>query len=553
MALATLQRLISDPSEEVEEVDTEVPYREFLRANRGAFAALMITVVVAFPLIMYLGREQWFFLDEWDFLANRDGGDFGDLMKFHNDHPSTIPIISYRLVWQFVGLRQYVPYQALAVLAHLLSAIVLWVLITRRTTVRPWTATLVTVPYILLGTGWQNIVWAFQIGLVGSMVFGFSQLLVATRRGPLGRHDTFGVALGVLAIGCSGVGVTTTAIAGLGALIARGWKPALVHTVPVAVLYLVWVASFDSDGVNPTAELTTDMVPFVRLSYQEVFHDLAWFTPVAWLVAVLLIGGLVVAWRSLDLAEWRTRAAVPVAMAVGGLGFITITAWGRAAFFGIHFGASSRYTHILVASLVPALAVAADATMRRWRVLVVPVVVLLLAGVPYNVREFQDRTREPLVLVGETELIHAFARQVAADPSIPDATRPLLDRAEHLTVGWLRDVIAHDDINLRSQFDQRATELAAFRLALGTERIPMDDALDCPQLTEPVLKEVQPGDEITVGLGTVIVRLNEEPPRPTPFNATLTSFRDGVVLRIREPMTLTITPNVHAFGPLVCS
>ena len=41
------------------------------------------------------------------------------------------------------------------------------------------------------------------------------------------------------------------------------------------------------------------------------------------------------------------------------------------AWIGIRFAGSSRYLHITVALMIPALGVAADAVIRRWRVFAV--------------------------------------------------------------------------------------------------------------------------------------------------------------------------------------
>ena len=43
-----------------------------------------ISVVVALPYILYQGRDQWFSIDEWDFLAARQLTSLSDLMRPHN-------------------------------------------------------------------------------------------------------------------------------------------------------------------------------------------------------------------------------------------------------------------------------------------------------------------------------------------------------------------------------------------------------------------------------------------------------------------------------------
>ena len=42
--------------------------------------------------------------------------DLGDLLRPHNEHWSTLPILVYRVLWQLFGLRTYVPYQLVALL-----------------------------------------------------------------------------------------------------------------------------------------------------------------------------------------------------------------------------------------------------------------------------------------------------------------------------------------------------------------------------------------------------------------------------------------------------
>src|SRR5437773_333619 len=94
----------------------------------GRIAAMVFGMVLmgAFPLLLGLGHYHWFLLDEWDFLADRNGGDLGDLLRPHtNVHWSTLPIIVYRVLWRLFGLRTYVPYQVVLILLHLTAAFLL--------------------------------------------------------------------------------------------------------------------------------------------------------------------------------------------------------------------------------------------------------------------------------------------------------------------------------------------------------------------------------------------------------------------------------------------
>ena len=113
-------------------------------------------------------------------------GSVDDLFRPHFQHWTTLPILPYRLLWTVVGIRSYVPYQALIVVLHLAAAALLLVVM-RRAGVRPWIATVAAGAFVFFGSGAENILVAFQITFVGSLVFGLAQLLLADHDGPLDR------------------------------------------------------------------------------------------------------------------------------------------------------------------------------------------------------------------------------------------------------------------------------------------------------------------------------------------------------------------------------
>ena len=134
--------------------------------SRLAFFVFVAVLAIALPLFLYYGRHRWFFLDEWDFLADRDGGSPAtcSARTTSTGRPcrSRLPA-----VWRLFGLRSYVPYQlVLVVLLHLTAAVLLRVVM-RRAGVNPWIATAAASLFALFGVRPQNIVWAFQIGFVG--------------------------------------------------------------------------------------------------------------------------------------------------------------------------------------------------------------------------------------------------------------------------------------------------------------------------------------------------------------------------------------------------
>ena len=65
----------------------------------------LLAELVALVFYMAISRQMWFYLDEWDFLANRTAFNLGDLFRAHNEHWVTIPVLVYRALWWIFGLR----------------------------------------------------------------------------------------------------------------------------------------------------------------------------------------------------------------------------------------------------------------------------------------------------------------------------------------------------------------------------------------------------------------------------------------------------------------
>jgi hypothetical protein len=239
------------------------------RTRQYAAWLFVVVIVVALPLIMYQGRGQWFFLDEFDFLATRGVG-FRDLLRPHNEHWSTLPILVYRALWHLVGLRHYWPYQLCVVLEHLAAAVLLRAVM-RRAGVNPWIATAAASLFAILGSGRQDIVWAFQMGFTGSIMFGLGYLLLTDHDGPLDWRDWAGIASGLAALMCSGVGVSMVAAVGIATAIGRGWRVACVHLGVLGTVFLAWWAGFARSAYGSGSTSVGQVFRFVRLSIGTAF------------------------------------------------------------------------------------------------------------------------------------------------------------------------------------------------------------------------------------------------------------------------------------------
>ena len=190
----------------------------------------------------------------------------------------------------------------------------------RRGGVHPWIASAAAGMFVLFGPGEENIIWAFQIGFTGSLVFGLAHLLLADHAGPIDRRDWIGVGLGFLGLLCSGLTPLTVGVVGAVVLVRRGWKPAAFNVLPLAAVYLAWWLTIGPniirDPYNDRSPAVSDITHFVWRSLSSTYESFAGGSPVlAAALAILLVVGLVVSWYAPLHGRARLEAAVlPVSM-----------------------------------------------------------------------------------------------------------------------------------------------------------------------------------------------------------------------------------------------
>src|SRR5207245_9758028 len=110
---------------------------------RAAAITFALVVAVAFVILPVWGRTQWFVDFEWELLRRTSGG-LGPLFQPFGApwNWETVPILVWRVLWWFFGLRSYLPYLMVGVAGHLTVAVLLRVIM-RRIGVGPWIATIV--------------------------------------------------------------------------------------------------------------------------------------------------------------------------------------------------------------------------------------------------------------------------------------------------------------------------------------------------------------------------------------------------------------------------
>jgi hypothetical protein len=187
-----------------------------------------------------------FFQDTWEFLMNRHELSVDALLKPHNEHIVLIPAALQLLGLQLFGMASATPEYVLLVAALLVTATLLFVYMRRR--VGPWPALMAAALLLFLGPAWWDILWPFELGFVGSLLFGIAMLLALDRDDR--RGDVAACVFLVLAAGFSSLGISFMAAAAVNVFQRRrerGLGRVYLVAVPV-VLFAVWYLGWGHDA-----------------------------------------------------------------------------------------------------------------------------------------------------------------------------------------------------------------------------------------------------------------------------------------------------------------
>jgi hypothetical protein len=495
-------------------------------------------LVAAVPILVHIGSDYWFaFNDDWGLILRSTGG-LNDLLKPQNEHWSTIPILVFRGLYSVFGVRSYFPYQFIVILLHLTMAALVRVVM-RRIGVGPWVATVIAATFVLFGPGYQNYLSAVQVSMVGSMVFGFVHLILADHDGRVDRRDWLGIGAGALGLLCSGVGPVMVLIVGVATLLRRGWKMALLHTVPLGVMYITWYYAYrDQFRVNSRAPLSS-IGSWVVSGETGVVLAIAHYTPVAVGLGAVLVVGLVFAWRGLSWSEFRLRGAMPAALLVGTLVLFAAVANER-WFLGVALARSSRYVDMGAAFMLPAFGVAADAMVRRWRYAMLPIAALFLVGAPANVSDFDNSafTNQFYQQLRGT-LVGAAYSPIAADLPPDFQPEPGVFRAPDVTMRFLLNAKAQGKLPDAPVLTPEAQ--ADLLLALAVVEGPAGDAqasgASCRDITTPLPIDLKKGDVLRIRSPLVIRVVTDGHPTG---NAVTYAPANGSELRVQVPLMAAV-------------
>ena len=482
---------------------------------------LGLVSLVAFVLVLVLGRNSTFFYDEWNFVLERSGHSAKVFLRPHNEHISVVPIFIYKVLFATAGLEHHWPYLAVLALMHIGVAVCVFVLASRR--VGPWPALIIAVLLLFMGLAWQNIVWSFQIGFVGSVLGGVWAFVALDRRDA--RGDVLACVALVLATLSSSLGVPL-AIGVAVELLVGGRRRALwVAAVPI-VIYVAWYLGY---GVGD-------------ITAEGVFHAAGWGVSAVAASAGALFGlgsdwGEILALAFLALLVWRTAVAPwsprLAGLIVAGITFWALTGAARSVFEPPVPPDTSRY--LTLGGVVLALATVellAGLVVVPPRMALVGAAIVALA-VALGLPALRDNARQIRTITGTTDAELGALTLVAR--SAPPGYQPDGNLAPQLSAGKYLDLSR----SLGSSAGDKPAQLAS---ALSGDRAAADRVL------QEVAARLTPApgapQACTVQKQTVVTA-----PVPRGGMVIRTAGRQGVEVKLRRFGSAFALPPLGTVAP----
>jgi hypothetical protein len=439
----------------------ELPSTEVTALSSGLGPATithLVSLVGAFAFWAWLDRGLWFFGDEWDFLVQRGLGSaptsHHSIWFPHNEHWSTLPILLWRGLFGVFHLGTYWPYLLPVLLAQVAIMHLAWRQC-RRAGADPWISTAAVILLGFLGAGAEDLAWAFQLGFVGSVLFGLLAIDLLDRRGAgnnsavvtersvvltersvvltersvvltersvvVTKRSVGLVAASLMAaLMCSTVG--DAMVVGAAVLAFSRWprKQAALAIGPPVALYLVWFAFVGHLGLAEHSDrfplsTFTDVPAYVWTGLSSALGQTFNLEAAG---AALLIG--LAAWTGWQMRGlWAGQPAL-VALVAAVIAFYALAALGRDA--STVSPTVSRYIYVAMALLVPVLAKLLSSVVTG-PVARLAAVALLIFTALGNVGQAQTWEHARQALTSEVKTQLAATGQLLAD-GLQDVSGP---------------------------------------------------------------------------------------------------------------------------------
>jgi hypothetical protein len=303
-------------------------------AIRNALAEIgwapIALVVVALIVLVWLGRDMTFYHDEFAFLLLRDLSING-LFAPHNEHLSATLVLLYRVLDGTVGMSTYWPYLGVTFALHVVVAGIVYAVV-RREAGSGWALGAMAV-MLMLGSGGDDILWAFQSGTIGAVAAGMAAVVVAPRRPALAAI------LLTIAMATSGASLAFFVGTAFHLLFTR--RRALVWLLLPLGFYVLWYLLFATGSVSAGLGGVADYV----LTGLEASAAGALGT------TSLVVGAIALLALAFGLGRAGRVPTVVLSLLVSGVTFFFIAGLVRAG-LGAEQATAPRYVYIVAPSLI---------------------------------------------------------------------------------------------------------------------------------------------------------------------------------------------------------
>jgi hypothetical protein len=323
----------------------------------------LLLTLGALAILIWLGRDMTFYHDEFAFLLLRDLSLQG-IFAPHNEHLSATLVILYRTLVGTVGTVSYWPYLGVTFALHVIVSAIVYVVVRRETTAM-WALGAMAV-MLVLGSGGDDILWAFQSGTVGATAAGMAAVVVAPR-----RPAVAGV---LLAIALATSGAAFAFLVGTGLHLALTRPRALAWLALPVGLYLAWLVTFGATRMVAMRSPSLDGVP------EYVLAGLV-ASAAGVLGSVLpLVGSVALLALAFGIGWARGLPPVVLALLASSVAFFFFAGLVRAE-LGAEQAAAPRYIYVAAPGLLITGAVLLARIQRPWRDIVgVAVLTVALVG-----------------------------------------------------------------------------------------------------------------------------------------------------------------------------
>jgi hypothetical protein len=301
---------------------------------------VVLAALVVSAAILLLTRSYTFYFDEWAFILGAPDWTLPTYFQPYNGHPAMLTRLIYTTLLATVGLRSYLPYMAVLLALHATSAVLLFELVRRRAgdLIAIGCAALLMV----IGAGWENLLWAFQLSFVGSVACGLAMLVVLESHARWRMPVVAALLTASLTFSAIGLFFGLAAAVDLAATPER--RKELLWIVPVAILFSAWFLAFglhSTQSTAATANTNISVLPLYALwglgaSVAGLIGEGGW----------LGIPLLVLAAGAVGFAWWRHGCdGLALGTAAGLVAFYLVTGLVRGQ-IGYDQSAAGRYVYV---------------------------------------------------------------------------------------------------------------------------------------------------------------------------------------------------------------